>query len=46
MTEEEINVLSQKIKDGTSTPEEELTLLKFLNQGVDEMRAFIKGITK
>ncbi|MDP1812811.1 MAG: hypothetical protein Q8K92_00015 [Leadbetterella sp.] len=46
MTEEEINVLAEKIKDETSTPEEELKLLKFLNQGIDEMRTFVKEITK
>jgi hypothetical protein len=44
MDEKEIEILAQKIKDGKSTPEEELSLLKFLNQGVEEMRSFIKQI--
>ncbi len=44
MDEKDIEILAQKIKDGKSTPEEELVLLKFLNQGVEEMRSFIKQV--
>lgn len=46
MSEEEINALAEKIKNETSTPEEELVLLKFLNQGVAEMKAFVKAINE
>ncbi len=46
MTPEQIAVLAQKVKEGTSTQEEELALLKFLNKGVDEMKVFIKEVTK
>jgi hypothetical protein len=44
MDQKEIEALAQKIKDETSTPEEELKLLKFLNKGVEEMRSFIKQV--
>lgn len=44
MTEEEIQFIGDKVKAGTATPEEELALLKFLNQGVEEIQAFIKEI--
>lgn len=44
MDEKEIEILAQKVKDGKSTPEEELALLKFINQGVEEMRSFIKQV--
>jgi len=41
---EEVKKLAGKVKDGTSTQEEELALLKFLNQGVEELRSFIKDV--
>ncbi len=44
MDEQQIKELAEKIKNGTSTPQEELELLKFLNQGVEEMRSFIKNV--
>ena len=44
MTNEEIAVLANKVKDGTSTPQEELALLQYLNQGVEEMRTFVKQV--
>jgi hypothetical protein len=34
--------LAEKMKDGRATPEEELSLLVFLNQGVSTLREFIK----
>ena len=46
MTPEQIAVLAQKVKEGTTTQEEELELLKFLNKGVEEMRVFIKEVMK
>ena len=44
MTKEEVAILAHKVKTGTATQVEELVLLKFLNQGVDEMRVFIKEV--
>jgi len=45
MDPEKVKELAEKVKNETATQEEELELLKFLNQGVDELRAFIKNIT-
>ncbi len=44
MDPEKVKELAEKVKNGTSTQEEELALLKFLNQGVDELRVFIKNV--
>ena len=44
ITQEEVKDIINKIKNDIATPEEELALLKFLNKGVDEMRAFIKEV--
>ena len=44
MEQEKIKELSEKIKNGTSTKEEELELLKLLNNGIESFRAFIKDI--
>lgn len=44
MTEQEIQSLGEKIKNETSTPEEELQLLQFLNQGVSELRTFVQQV--
>lgn len=41
---EEIKKLAEKVKNSTSTPEEELALLKTLNENVEEFRKFIKTI--
>lgn len=46
MTNEELKELATKVKNGTSSAEEDLLLLKFLNQGVGELKTFIKDITK
>ena len=46
MEPEKVKELAEKVKNNTATQEEELALLKFLNQGVDELRIFIKEITK
>lgn len=42
---QEVENLTQKVKDGTATQEEQLALLKHLNKGVDEMRDIIKEVT-
>lgn len=42
LTAEEIKTLSEKLQNGESTPEEELQLLKTLNQGVEAMRDLVK----
>jgi len=44
MTNEEATAIATKINDGTSTQEEELALLQFLNQGVEELRGFVKEV--
>ena len=44
MDPEKLKALAIKVKEGTSTSEEELALLKFLNQGVGELRTFIKDV--
>jgi hypothetical protein len=44
MSADELKVLTEKVKKGTATSEEELVLLKFLNKGVEEMRSFIKEV--
>jgi len=44
MEPEKVKELAEKVKNNTATQEEELALLKFLNQGVDEFRAFIKDV--
>lgn len=44
MTSEEVKILAEKVKNKAATPEEELTLLKFLNQGIEQTRAFIKDV--
>lgn len=36
--------ISDKVKSGTSTQEEELALLEHLNKGMDEFRDFIREI--
>jgi len=44
MEPEKVKELAEKVKNNTATQEEELSLLKFLNQGVNELRAFVKNI--
>ncbi|MBP6912967.1 MAG: hypothetical protein KBB86_03480 [Candidatus Pacebacteria bacterium] len=44
MTIDEVKELAQKVKDGNSTQEEELALLKYLNEGVEQMREFVKEV--
>lgn len=44
MDTEKVKELADKVKNGTATQAEELELFKFLNQGVEELRAFIKEI--
>lgn len=44
MTPEKINELIGKMKEGTATSEEELMLLKFVNQGVEELRLIVKEL--
>lgn len=44
MTPDKIKNLAQKVKDGESTQEEELALLKYLNEGVEQMREFVKEV--
>ncbi len=46
ITEEEIKIITNKVKNDEASPEEELALLQFLNKGVEEMRQFVKEITK
>ncbi len=46
ITEEEIKIITNKVKNDEASPEEELALLQFLNKGVEEMRQFIKEIAK
>ena len=41
---EKVALLIKKIQDGISTPEEEILLLKIMNNSVDIFREFIKGI--
>lgn len=45
MEPEKVKELAEKVKNNTATQAEELELLKFLNQGVNELRAFVKEIT-
>lgn len=44
MNPKQFEALAQKVKNGTASPQEELTFLKYLNQGIDEMRASLKSI--
>lgn len=44
MTSQDILALAKKIKEESSTPQEELELLKYLNQGVNELRTFVKDV--
>ena len=44
MTPEQVKEITEKIKNDTSTPEEEIALLEFLNEGVDKLRAFVKDL--
>ena len=44
MEPEKVKELAEKVKNNTATQEEELALLKFLNQGIDELRAFVKEV--
>jgi len=44
MDTEKTKELADKVKNGTATQEEELALLKYLNQGVEELRTFIKNV--
>ncbi len=44
MDPEKIKELAEKIKNGNATQAEELALLKQINQGVEEFRAFIKEV--
>jgi hypothetical protein len=44
MDEEKIKELADKIKNGTATQEEELVLLKYANQGIEELTALISNI--
>ena len=41
---EKVKELADKVKNGTATAEEELDLLKYMNQGIEEFRAFIKNV--
>ncbi|MES2023247.1 MAG: hypothetical protein V4439_01040 [Patescibacteria group bacterium] len=41
MTDEEIKNLTQKVKDGTATPEEELSFLQILNESLEGLQAII-----
>ena len=44
MTPEQVKEITENIKNDTSTPEEEIALLEFLNEGVDKLRAFVKDL--
>ncbi|MDE2030824.1 MAG: hypothetical protein KGI58_01005 [Patescibacteria group bacterium] len=44
MTKEEIKSITEKITNNTSTQEEELALLKFLNKEVNEISTFIREV--
>lgn len=45
MTNEEVLALADKVKNGTVTAEEELALLKFTNQGIEELRDYVKNLS-
>ena len=44
MDVQEVENLTQKVKDGTATPEEQLALLNHMNKGVEELKDFIKEL--
>jgi hypothetical protein len=44
MTEEALNILIEKASIGMITPEEELELLKELNNGADALKNFISKL--
>jgi hypothetical protein len=44
MNTQEVENLTQKVKDGLATQEEQLALIKHLNKGVDEMRDIIREV--
>ena len=44
MTEQQLQELVEKASDGTISPEEELELLKQLNDGADALKNFISKI--
>lgn len=46
MDSEEIKKLVQKLNEGTSTQEEEIALLKELNNGVETLRSFVKMVAE
>lgn len=41
MTEQQLNELIEKASNGTISPEEELQLLKALNEGAESLKNFI-----
>lgn len=43
MDNEKIKELTEKVTKGTATQEEELSLLKFLNKGFEELNSFVKS---
>lgn len=45
MDSETIKELAEKVKNNTASSEEELMLFKFINQGIDELREFVKELT-
>ena len=41
---QEVENWTQKVKDGTATSEEQLSLLRAMNKGVEELTDFIKQL--
>jgi hypothetical protein len=44
MTEQQLQELIEKASNGTITPEEELSLLKALNEGAESLKTFISKL--